>query len=90
MWEMQTITNPVARKDYDCGASVWIDHASYDDAEYDEKDLQTIRKAKAENNKILKGTRYLKITGKWEGEFDTFRAREDLDAICHKYELYPE
>ena len=90
-WDMQTVTNPIAKKDYHCQASDWIDNTlGWNEAEYDEEDRPIILKAKAENFKILKSTRYVKVTGKWEGEFDTFRAREDLDAICRKYELYPE
>jgi len=90
-WEMMTVTHPVAQKDYHCEASDWIDKTKgWDEREYEEDDLPVIRKALSEGKKILKGTRYIKITGKWDGEFETFRAREDLDDICNKYGLYPE
>lgn len=90
-WEVSTLTTPVARKDYHCQASDWIDNTlGWNEEEYEEADRPAIRKALAEGKKILKGTQYVKVTGKWEGEFDTFRARKDLNDICHKYELYPE
>ena len=90
MWEVETCTNPVAKKDYHCQASDWIDNVSLQDDELGEEDLKTIRLAKDENNRILKGTKYVKITGKWEGEWSVFRAREDLDDICTRHEIYEE
>lgn len=90
-WDLVTETKPVARKDYHCEASDWIDNTiGWDERDFDEEDRETIRKARAEGCKILKGTQYVKLSGKWEGEFSTFRARADLNAICHKYELYAE
>ena len=90
-WENSTITTPVARKEYHCQASDWIDNSiGWDEQEYDEEDRPVIRQAKAENCKILKGTRYVKVSGKWDGEFHVFRARDDLDSICKKYDLYQE
>ncbi len=91
MWDFYQVSNPIARKDYECGATYWIDSTlGWDEKEYDEEDRPTIRKAIAEGKKILKGTQYVKVTGKWEGEFDTYRARKDLDDICRKYDLYDE
>lgn len=90
-WEIATVTNPIARKDYHCKASDWIDDTiGWDAEEYDEEDRVILRNAIQENCKILKGTKYINVSGKWEGEFETFRARQDLDAICIKYGLYPD
>lgn len=89
-WEIERATSPVAKKDYPCQASVWIDDAGLKEDDYSEEDWAVIEKAKAENWMIKKGTQYSKIEGKWEGEFSVFRARVDLDNICHKYQLYPD
>lgn len=91
MWDFCTVQYPVARKEYHCQASEWIDNTiGWDECEYDEEDRPVIRKAREEGCKILKGTEYVKVSGKWEGDFYTFHARKDLNAICHKYELYAE
>ena len=87
---MESTFNPVARKDYYCNASDWICNSFLCDEDYDPEDLVTIEKAREENWKILKGTKYVKVIGKWNGEFQTFRGRPELDAICHKYDLYQE
>ncbi|MCV6612402.1 MAG: hypothetical protein OIF55_16695 [Amphritea sp.] len=90
-WEFATETKPVARKDYHCEASDWIDNTTgWDEEEFAEEDRETIRKARAEGCKVLKGTQYVKVTGKFEGEFSTFRARADLNDICQRYDLYPD
>lgn len=89
-WEMETITHPKARKEYHCQASDWICNAGWSDEDYEPEDLKIINNARDENWKILKGTEYLKVSGKWEGDFSVFRARKDLDIICNKYELYDE
>lgn len=88
MWELSTHTTPVARKEYDCGAWQWIDNAGLGERDFEPDELQTIKKAERERFKILKGTKYICVRGKWEGEFSTFRARADLDKICLKYDLY--
>ena len=90
-WTMETITNPIAKKDYHCEASDWIDNTiGWDAEEFDDKDRTVIKKAREEDCRILKGTKYLKVSGKWEGEFETFRARQDLHSICLKHDLYPD
>ena len=88
MWDFSEETQPIARKDYHCGASDWL--SNFDRCEFDEKELAVIDLARTENNKILKGTKYVKVTGKWEGEFSTFRARIDLNGICVAHDAYAE
>ena len=55
---MESTFNPVARKDYYCNASDWICNSFLCDEDYDPEDLVTIEKAREENWKILKGTKY--------------------------------
>jgi len=89
-WDVSTQTNPTASKEYHCQASDWIENSGLCDEDFDAEDAKTIAKARSEGWMILPGTKYVKITGKWDGDFQTFRAREDLDYICHSYELYCE
>ena len=87
-WEFETVSTPKARKDYHCDASDWI--SNYGEDEFTPEEWGIIQKAKLEKNKILKGTKYHKVTGKWEGEFSTFRARIDLNKICMANDIYEE
>jgi len=89
-WTFSKTTSPVARKDYHCEASDWISNSIGYDDELSEEDQATWEKAQEEGCKILKGTRYQKVTGKYEGEMSTYRARLDLDDICCRYSLYPD
>ncbi len=89
-WEMERTTQPVARKDYQCQAAFWIDNDGGTEGDYEPEDWAAIEKARAENWMIKKGTQYTKTEGKWEGEFEVFRARLDLDAICNKYDIYQD
>ena len=87
-WNFETESHPVATKEYHCQASDWIIAAGENEGDYDPEDWEIIQKARAEGWKILPGTRYLKISGLFDCDWTTFRAREDLDEICHKYDLY--
>lgn len=88
MWEFCEEIKPIAKKDYCCDASDYI--SEMDDCDFCSDDIEVIEKARVEGNKILKGTKYIKISGKWDGEFAVFRARPDLDEICRKNNLYRE
>ncbi len=89
-WEMETTSQPVARKNYHCEAANWINSSGFVEADYSPEDWAIIEKARAEDWEIKKGTKYTKTSGKWEGDFTTFRARLDLDEICQQYEIYQE
>ena len=90
MWEIEEVTYPVARKEYTCQAWDWINNSGLGENEYDPEDWLIIEKARAENFKILKGTKYVCCRGKYDGEFTTFRARLDLHNICLEHELYED
>jgi len=89
-WNVCTHTTPMARKTYVCEAADFIWGAGWTESDVTAEEWDTIMQAKAEGWKILPGTRYVKLKGIWEGAAVTFRAREDLDAICQKYDLYEE
>ena len=87
-WDCSTKTTHVARKEYNCNASEWFSDA--DLQEWDDEDLEILETIMSENYKILKGTKYIHIRGKWDGEFCTFRARLDSNKLCEMYDLYQE
>jgi hypothetical protein len=89
-WDVYTDTEPVARKDYRCDAyDHWLsNYISESDLTGD--DLLIWQGAKADNFKIKKGMQYFKRTGLFDGDWQTFRARKDLDSICQKLKLYEE
>jgi hypothetical protein len=90
-WEMDVETNPKARKDYQCQASDWIMNSVGLDPDYFEpEDYAKIEIAQGKDFKILKGETYVKVTGKFDGEFATFRAIPDLNEICIRYKLYDD
>lgn len=86
-WDVSTVTEPIAKKDYHCQASDWIDNYGYKD-EFSKDDLDLWEKALSEKCRIKKGTKYVKVVGKFDGDWVTFRARKDLDGLCHKHKIY--
>jgi len=87
-WELVTITEPIARKAYLCEACQCVNHLSKRDVTAEE--WATIQKAREEGCKILPGTSYIKIKGKYDGDFITFRARPEIDDIAQKYDCYED
>ena len=86
-WDFCTETRPVARKNHHCDAAVWLcECIGRGDLSFTE--LRVIAKAKRENWQIVKGTKYLKVSGKYEGEMSVFKARFDLNQICLDHDLY--
>ena len=88
-WNYCLKTTPVSTKDYICDASViFLEHDLAEGLELSPEDQRTVEKARAEEFKILKGTQYLRLHGKWEGHWASFVAREDMNDICRRYGLY--
>lgn len=88
-WEMRKKTEQTARKDYPCQACEQVLHVlGMDEKEFTPKEWELMMSAKEDGFKIKKRKKYIKITGKYEGEFATFRARPEIDEICHSYDLY--
>ena len=90
MWECYTISYPVAKRDYRCEASDFLCSYSESDLKSDlsESEFLDYIRAKSERFKIIKGTRYKKITGKFDGEWAVFKARLDIDEICSRNDYY--
>lgn len=87
-WDIATHTEPRARKDYRCDACELLRSIGFDCGTPEE--AKFIDQAKADGYQILKGQRYRKISGIWEGSSSVFRARPQIDDICIKYGLYDE
>ena len=82
------VQHPIARKDYDCDASIWIYSGDITGEYYTFSELRQIVKAKRDGWKIKKGQKYIKQTLKDGGELFTFRAREDMHKICVDNDIY--
>jgi len=87
-WELSTESIPISRKIYNCQAAEFLSYGNK--YEFEQEDIKIIEDARLQDFKILKGTKYFKIKGKYDGEFSTFRARLDIHNICIKYDLYPD
>ncbi len=83
-WEFSKKSTPIARKTYECDACDWLDNLWYENFNIlsfqDKKLLVKLRK----NRLITPGEKYLKISGKFEGEFTIFRAKLTADYLCKK------
>lgn len=87
-WNVFTDSEPIARKDYRCDASYFL--GSLSESDFDGDDLLIYQGAKADNFMIKKGMKYVKRKGLCDGDWQVFRAREDLNNLCIKYDLYEE
>lgn len=90
VWELERHSEPKASKDYDCEASVFLEDTGYGEDDFEKEEWLIIEKARSEGFKILKGTVYDKLEGKWEGDWAVFRSRQDINGICLKYGFYPD
>ena len=89
-WDCYTVTNPKSRQDYECQACDWIMNAGMSEEDCTPEEWKLIKIAEVEKWRIKKGATYTKCTGKWNGEFTTFRARPEIDEICQKYDIYTD
>ena len=86
-------SEPVARKNYGCDASVWI--AEYpevvDDCNMTFTDKRIIVKIRQNGWRIMKGEKHLQFTVvSCEGDLVSIRCNKAIDEICEKYDLYPD
>lgn len=88
MDEALTTETRTAQKDYHCDAWTWINNAGFAERDLTPEQWQSIKDAKADGYKILKGQKYLYCRGMFNGEWSTYRARPELDRICHDLELF--
>ncbi|EMM7672374.1 hypothetical protein RIM32_001007 [Pseudomonas aeruginosa] len=79
-----------ARKHYQCDAYYWFDRAGFGRQDVDADDWLIVEAVRSDRGKILPSTKYIYQVRVDGGEFWIFRARPEIDAICRKYDLYPE
>tara|TARA_Y100001936_G_C16063369_1_gene665598 strand:+ start:1134 stop:1415 length:282 start_codon:yes stop_codon:yes gene_type:complete len=87
-WELSVVTTQKARKTYRCEAAEWILNADLDEIALSAEERAQIENAREQKWQILPGQSYIKTKGIWDGEFATFRARPELNAICIKHRIY--
>jgi hypothetical protein len=90
MWDVATTTTQTARKDYQCEASNWIIETGIGEFPFSFAELRLIAKAKRDDWKIKKGQQYVKVCGKWDGEWSVFRARPEINNLCQYHGIYQE
>jgi hypothetical protein len=90
MWDLCIRSWPRARKTYYCNAAEFILNSGCNEEDFKAYDWEVIQHAEEEGFMILPGEKYVKVRGKWDGEWVTFRARPELDRICHDYDLYED
>ena len=82
----------IAKKTYGCDACCWLDNFSIQDflahCQPTYGELRTVAKARRNCWRILPGQEYITRVSVSGGELYVFRAIPEIDAICHKYEIY--
>jgi hypothetical protein len=81
-----------ARKEYSCEACYFLQDGldSIDPGKLTFAERRAIVRARQDNWKIKKGQPYTYQFNKYDGDPFVFRGREDIHAICVKYDFYPE
>lgn len=80
----------VARKAYPCGACYWFGRSNYGQQDVEPDDWATVEAVRAEGCQILPGMQHIYQASVDGDGWSEFRARQDMNAICHKYDLYPD
>ena len=79
-----------ASKKHTCDACEWFLNSGLGDEDLTAQEIGHLRQAMADNWQIQPGQKYIYQTGVYEGDFYTVRARQDMHAICLKYDIYEE
>lgn len=87
-WDVENVTYPKAKKHYPCQACEWLANAPIEDEDLTDDERLCLDAARADHWKILPGQKYIKIRGKFDGEWQTFRARIDVNEICKRHGIY--
>ena len=83
-------TTPVARKSHQCNACDCLLGAGWNGMGFSFSEFRAIAKAKRNRWQIQKGQQYIYRVGVYDGEFCTFKAISEINAICEKHGLYYE
>ena len=83
-------TTQYATKFDSCDACAAWHRSGYGQQDVSTDDLLIIEGAQADKWKIRRGEKYRKLVYKDGGEFVTYRARIDMDALAMRLELFEE
>ncbi len=91
MGRVISTTTQKANKDYNCDACYWWNKAGFglDECESIEQ-MVVFETAEKEGFKILRGQKYIKQIGINDGELCVYRARIDMNDICHQLDVFPD
>ena len=80
-----------AKKHYRCDASEQWRRSGYTVADCETSDQRLmVEAAEADKWRILPGQAYRKVTGIYEGDFCTYRARPGMYSVCNDFDLFDE
>jgi DNA gyrase inhibitor GyrI len=77
-------TRPIAKKEYNCDASAWLDNDGKCTDDMTPEQIKIYDSARAERFKIKAGSQYIKQTGMIGGEWAVYRARIDMHELAIK------
>lgn len=83
-------SNPIARKNYPCGAYHWINQSCFGERDFEPDDWKLICEFLDAGGVIHKGEAHIYQVGIDGGDFSVFRANKVMHKICIDYTLYPE
>lgn len=83
-------SSPIARKEHECHASLFITEGGRPDYFNCITDYRTYIKARNNRFKILEGQKYIRQNNVSDGDFYVFKAIPEMHKICVKYDLYPD
>ncbi len=84
------VTQRRARKTHQCNACLFLFESDYRSLGATITEYRAIADALKKNGKILPGEVYEEVFYEHEGAVGTFRQKPQINAICHKYDLYFE
>jgi hypothetical protein len=83
-------STPIARKEHNCDASLFITEGGRPDYFDCIDDYRAYIRAKQNRFKIQIGEKYIRQSNVTDGDFYCFKAIAEMHRICIKYDLYPD
>ncbi|MCY1448339.1 hypothetical protein D9M71_649990 [compost metagenome] len=79
-----------AIKDHSCNACYWFERSNFGENDLLAEDWTTVQQSRKDGGRIVSGTKYIYQVHRDCGEIVEVKVRQDMHAICLKYDLYPE
>lgn len=90
MGNIISIEKRKARKEYVCNACLFLYQSDYREIKMTFAEYRAIVRAKWNDWKIVPGQIYERVSDVYEGEIGQFCQIPEINAICIKYDLYPD